>query len=648
MLDFGGVSQIADVYVDGEHLYEQVGGWVPFSVDVTEHAKPGESFELAVRVRGGNRPPIVDALGKPLHPVGWSGHEWGWGLCYPVYLRLHGSFAVTDAFIKASWQDKTLSVDYTLRSFPEGRHTLRIVSDIFETTDFVDGNLKNDAKPVLTMSREKGVKISREGSEEDGVQDTIAWPDPTAWTPDDPHLYVMRTRLYEGGTLHDESFRRFGFREIAIDGTHYTLNGVPVWLRGDSMVTQSQHRIQPERLEVMSPETWPRTLDTLRSLNINTLRFHQSSPPDWVIDLCDAKGMMVIDESAAYARTYLKGVDRDLYIANAQRWIVPWVKGHHNHPSVVVWSAENELQDWLQYFSPEQMLRLGDTIRKHDTTRPVIYEGEKDVGDATYALHYPEGYTREPTDGLYSWADKFHKTKPTHIGEFITGYGGSVKRNRWWQGTYVRGLRYLGVADVRPYQMRWAGRSGNPEFDAPRINLRNSYAPVAVFDKAYDALGIDPLMDEAKRPELNAGERVTRCLIVYNEAWSGEAVEVTVELRAGGVAGKTLGLVKQTVQVPLGERRELDAMFTVPTVASGELDVVLRASKGGEVRFEEVRPFRITGGGSGAAAGGVEGGVEGGRAGGEGSRVRGMSRGSMSVTSRRKTSRTPGRGCHRA
>src|SRR4051812_453736 len=85
-LDFEGISQIAEVFVNGNSVGTQIGGWIPFSFDITSKVMAGQSFQLKVIVKGGNKSPIVDANGNPVWPVGWHGHEQRWGIAHPVWL----------------------------------------------------------------------------------------------------------------------------------------------------------------------------------------------------------------------------------------------------------------------------------------------------------------------------------------------------------------------------------------------------------------------------------------------------------------------------------------------------------------------------------------------------------------------------------
>jgi hypothetical protein len=385
-------------------------------------------------------------------------------------------------------------------------------------------------------------------------------------------------------SIFDEEHRRFGFREIWIEGTELRLNGVRLNLRGTSINTHGQG-FDRGRYNFISPDTWNRTMDRLQYMNIQCIRFHQQPVSKRIIEMADERGLLVIEESPMYARDYILKANKEVYFHNALEWLKPWVKDRRNNPSVIMWSSENEIgRDWLRWFSDAQIKTLADSIGAVDPTRPVIAEGDFDVGDDFYSNHYPEGVGRTVTGSIYSWDSLVSKTKPTGFGEFLFG---RTDGKEWWHGTWCRGLRYINVAQMMPYTLDWAWTVDSTS--AVYQNLRNSYAPVALFDKDYDDFGIDVLRKK-DFPELKAGTQETRNLILYNDCYSDESVQVELRLES---QGKVLNSEITNLRVPLGEHLEIQYNFKVPSVEKGSLNLVLITRKGGKLTFQESRPFRI-------------------------------------------------------
>lgn len=571
-VEFLGVSYVAHVYVNGTLVGRHVGAWTPFGFDISSLVRPGETFLLAVDVEGGSSRPIVDSAGHPVWPVGWYGHRQQWGIGDDVYLRAYGPAYIADAFIQTSYRTRTLTVAYTLRNADARSHTVA-----------VQAAAVRGAAAEVTLA---GPSVMLAPGEVRSLTVQVPWADPALWAPDTPTLYVLDSRLVEDGQVLDEENRRFGFREFWIEGRHFVLNGVRLNLWGSSMTAHAQGFRQARYAQV-GRATWPATIDRLKRLNIRVLRFHQQPPESFVLDVADEKGLLVIAESAVYARSYLYGADRGTYLRNCARWIPAWVKAERNHPSIVLWSASNEMKHRFRLLTSGEIRSLGDSISAYDPTRPVIFEGERDdIGGAVVSYHYPEGYENQPSGSIYGWDSLAHAGKPTSIGELLIDNGPNAEPNRWWQGTWSRGLRYAGVADIRPYTLAWAWT--NP--DRPEVaNLRNSLSPVAVFDSAYDDLGIAPLADR-RYPPLPAGGQSRRTLVVYNDDFADSTVAITVTTRIGG---RTYSTLDWTLSIVPGEHVAVPYMLEVPPDTGATLEMVLTASKGGAVRFRETKSFAI-------------------------------------------------------
>ena len=104
-----------------------------------------------------------------------------------------------------------------------------------------------------------------------------------------------------------------------------------------------------------------------------------------------------------------------------------------------------------------------------------------------------------------------------------------------------------------------------------------------MFDKDYDELGPFP-----KPPKLKAGVPLTRTLIVYNDAFSGEEVELRWQ---AVLEGKLIGGEKRALNIPLGGHTTVKVTFTPPS--TGELRLELVSIKGGTEQFRDSRPFIV-------------------------------------------------------
>jgi hypothetical protein len=596
-IEFEGVNFIADVYINDQLVASHTGGWIPFSVEITGLVKAGESCKLKVDILGGNHRPIVDAAGYPQWPVGFKGQEGKWGIIFDVWLRAYGYISVEDAFIQTSYRTKTIRADLELKNGGKELKNVKINSKILDFNNISGNEPKIQSKSISIKPGELKI-ISLES----------VWDNPRLWSPADPWLYYMITEVSDAktGELIDKRCDRFGFREIWIEGNKLMFNGHRMTILGANIVQHSEF-YDNQRYFFMTPETWNQSIDRLFELNLRTVRFHMQPAPSFILDIADERGLFIMDEAAIYAREYILKSNKAEYLKNCYTWIGPWVKARRNHPSVIVWNAENEMgAGWLKWMTEPEMKSLGDTIRRYDTTRPVNYDGDRDVGDAMINLHYPETYCETVKGSIYSWADTVSKEKPTGVGEFITHYGKYGTENQWWMGTWVRGMRYVNFADIRPYRHDWAIlRSDN----TPCINnLIKSLSPVALFDKNYDDLGIDPLIN-GNYPLLNSGDTVESTLILYNDEFANEIIDIEVLVKSSEVyqmlyhyngsrapISRIVASGRGTYRIPLGEHVDIPYSFTVPELYEGfadGLEIELIARKNGNIKFKETIRYNL-------------------------------------------------------
>lgn len=585
-LEFENVAFLAEVFINGEKVFEHVGAWNPFSVDVTRHAKAGSTFQLRIDVKGPKHAPIANSEGAPLWPVGgWFARSLG-GICGDVWLRAYGPVAIEDAFIRTSVRNQRLEVDYTLKNNSAETRSVTVKGEAVPASGGTSAIELTSARVTLAAGETKTVTAS------------VAWKQPKLWWPDAPNLYHLASKVVEAGKPIDGETRRFGFREISISGNRLLLNGVRANLFGDYQVFGDTWYTKPV---IHTPENWPATIDRIKAMNIRILRWHHNPVPSYILDLADEKGLMICSEAANYARNFHKSTDHARYLENTQKWIEPWIRAERNHPSIYMWNATNEMTyDFAGPFAIGELRKLGDTIKRLDPTRPVGYDGDEGIPGELIDYHYPELYNREPVGSIYGWAHLVQRDRPTGSGEMLHTKSPlkevqyAVARNTWWLGIWLRGLRYTGWTNVKPACYWFAEEDG---FKGARAeNLRNALSPVALFDKEYDDLGISPYVTELQPggaiPPLVAGVPVTRTLILYNDDFRGSALTAEVEVRQAGVS---LAKARRDFSVQPGERVEFPCRFTIAGPVGSEVELILRAFKEGKPRFEETRRFKAAG-----------------------------------------------------
>jgi beta-mannosidase len=198
----------------------------------------------------------------------------------------------------------------------------------------------------------------------------VSIPNPRLWWPagmGEQTLYTLRARLLVGGKATDEGSTRVGLRTLELrqrpdeDGKSFTfvINGVPVFAKGANWVPADSFPTRVTR------ERYRRLLESARDANMNMLRvwgggFYES---DDFYELCDELGLMVWQDFM-FACSMYPGDEKFLDSVRAEA--EDNVKRLRNHPSIVIWVGNNEVETAWQHWGWKQQLpaKLWDDYKK--------------------------------------------------------------------------------------------------------------------------------------------------------------------------------------------------------------------------------------------------------------------------------------------
>ncbi len=154
------------------------------------------------------------------------------------------------------------------------------------------------------------------------------------WSPDTP---ILHTLTCDVGS--DRATVRFGQRRFRFDVVtkRAELNGEPLYLRGTN-VCMDRFFEDPRRARLPWDREWVRAfVRQCKWMHWNSARFTIGAPPSLWYDICDEEGLLVQDEYSIFWRSpqpaTMHAMAHDL-----ERL----VRQHANHPSVVIFDAQNE------------------------------------------------------------------------------------------------------------------------------------------------------------------------------------------------------------------------------------------------------------------------------------------------------------------
>ena len=213
-------------------------------------------------------------------------------------------------------------------------------------------------------------------------------------------MYSLRTALPS-----DVVLTPFGIRSIAFDKDRgFLLNGRRVKMNGVNL-----HHDAGALGAAVPERVWERRLALLKAMGANAIRTSHNPPAPEFLDLCDRMGFLVMAE--AFDEWTIGKVPEGYhkYFAEwSERDVTDFVRRDRNHPSIVLWSAGNEIGEQTTPDGAEVLRRLVGFFHREDPTRPVTTGNDQIYADAHPAtLAFLEA---EDVVG-YNCVDRWHERR---------------------------------------------------------------------------------------------------------------------------------------------------------------------------------------------------------------------------------------------
>ena len=262
--------------------------------------------------------------------------------------------------------------------------------------------------------------------------------DPKLWFPygyGDANVYDCKARIYENGILIHETDISFGIRDVKLDRKdpdgsddgqfRFLINGVEIMCKGSNWVPL-------DAFHCRDAERYDRALALVRDIGCNILRCWGGNVYEdhRFFDFCDRNGIMIWQD---FAMACTKYPETDEFMQNMKTEVTSVIRKLRNHPSIVLWSGDNEVDSCkTQLFDPNanRITRhlIPSCVRDNDIGRPYLpsspYISEKmyaaGVRSQVYGSILPEDHLWGPRDYFKS---DFYKNNMAHfVSE--TGYHG--------------------------------------------------------------------------------------------------------------------------------------------------------------------------------------------------------------------------------
>lgn len=377
-VDFDGVYMNAAVYINGTKLGTHPYGYSPFSFDLTPYLKLGGENVIAVKVN---------------HQTPSSRWYSGSGIYRDVKLTmtpvvheaLNGTRITAPKLELEQSGDVSVCVETDVQNGSSEEQDVTVSYSIYKKSD--------ESKAPVGSGRAKAVKLAAGETQTVTAEMTVASPE--LWNVGSPELYVVETTIDSGSAAKDVTESEFGFRYFEFNKEGFFLNGNPVKLKGVCM-----HHDQGALGAAAYHRAIERQVEILQDMGCNAIRVTHNPASESLIEICNEKGMLVIEEifdgwhgskngnNQDYAKWYGTAVEPDNQILGRDRDSMTWaefdlrsvIRRDYNAPSVISWSLGNEVMEGISIGVggyPAQAKKLIGWAADEDTTRPVTFGDNK-------------------------------------------------------------------------------------------------------------------------------------------------------------------------------------------------------------------------------------------------------------------------------
>lgn len=555
VLDFQGIMLVGDVYLNGKRIGGTDYGYLGFDIDLSKLLKWGEANEITVKADTRNP----------------NNSRWftGAGLYRDVNLII---------------TDKNLFFPrHPLFIRTQDNKEVKIKAEIINQQKLAKGQGKAvipvevrilDADGKVVAQQKNNIDFNAKWRDREYELPATSLENAQLWSPDTPYLYTAEVTLYDNeGNIADQIKEPFGVRTIEMNPEKGLLvNGKKVLLKG-----YANHHTLGALGAAAYPRAIEKRLKLMKEFGMNHIRTSHNPYSEDFLKLCDKYGILVVDELYDKWLTQYAG-GRVEWESLWQKDIPEWVKRDRNHPSVILWSLGNELQqysnlpfnDWgvTAYKLQKELLHRYDdtrltTVAMHPRYRNLETDSiPADLAVATEVNSYNYRYMYFPGDMKRYPEKTFYQSEASVAAMGPNFY--EMDRDK------VLGLAYWGTIDYLGESMGWPVKGWNqgvfdlslqPKPDAYFVKSMFSEEPVVhigIIEKSGGNIQWNGINVSAGKLSENWNREVGEKVSLYTYT---NADEVELFLN-----GKSLGVRKNSEAPKLRARIKWDDIAYAPGV----------------------------------------------------------------------------------
>jgi beta-galactosidase len=424
---FEGVNIMSKAQLNGVEIGEHKGGYAAFCYEITDYLDWEVENTLEVEVSNEANlevPPLVGDF-----------NNYG-GIYRPVEIL------VTEQICISPLDYASPGVYLVQKDVNENLANVQVKTLVSNTGD------KSGLEYKVSLFDHEG-KLLQELSNEAEIVDVdteltsdLVIENPHLWHGKrDPYLYKVKVELVQNGRVLDEVMQPLGLRYYNIDANEgFFLNGEHLPLNG-----VSRHQDRQDMGSAITDKEHIEDMKIMLDMGISALRLAHYQHAEIIYDMADSAGLIVWAElpwvgiPGGFMGTSNGYENTPEFKANAKQQLLELIRQNYNHPSIVMWSIFNEIQNPEDAQPTELIKELNEIAKTEDPSRLTVgasmldpveeHENIHGVTDAIAWNRYFGWYYKLPED-MATFLDETHANYPDYkIGISEYGAGGSIHQH---------------------------------------------------------------------------------------------------------------------------------------------------------------------------------------------------------------------------
>jgi len=479
-VEFDGVFKNSEVFINGHSLGVRPSGYISFAYELSQYLNFGKANIIAVKVDNDAQPNSRWYTGSGIYRnVRLVATE-------KLHVAKWGTYVTTP---EVSAEKAAVHFEVSIDNDNASAKEIKLVTSI------VNGN--NVEVANVTSTEKIGAKTS-----EKKIHD-LTVNQPRLWSPENPYLYKVLTKIYENKKLVDTYETPLGIRFFSFDAEKgFSLNGKPTKIHGVCMHHDNGALGSVENIHAVR-----RKLTLLKEMGCNAIRMSHNPHSLEMMQLCDEMGFIVQDEAFdVWKKAKVKNDAHKEWDAWHKQDLEDFIKRDRNHPSVMMWSIGNEIREQFDSTGIAITKELAQIVKNLDTTRPVTsaltenvpeknfiyqsgaldllgfnykhedyatflvrFKGQKIIASETVSALETRGHYDQPSDVVKAWPVKYGEKFDGNADWTVSAYDNvksfwgstheeswkAIKNSDYIAGTFVwTGFDYIGEPDPYPFPAR--------------------------------------------------------------------------------------------------------------------------------------------------------------------------------------------------